>query len=297
MSINKPQKAPSESITNDQLTYLHYPVVGSAKVDGWRCIVDEIPRTSSLKPWPNLFVREVLSNPIYNHLDGEILVGAPNDPHAFENTDGPVKRHDGQPNFRIFVFDNWYLGDQTYKERWLDRPIPEGDRIVVLEQRLLSSPEEVIAYEQEMLDAGYEGSMIRSLEGRYKSGRCSFHEGNIFKRKPFVECEAVIVGFTEGKTNMNESKLNEAGQMRRGFSQANMIPSGTLGSFVLQCDLWVKTFTAGLGEGFTKDFGQAVWNDRENYLGKIATVKYQKYGSRDAPRIANVTKIRSPLDL
>lgn len=293
IEISRPMKAPSDPITDDQLQYLRYPIVGSPKLDGWRCTVSDVPKTSSMKDWPNLFIRQELSDSMYWGLDGEILVGAPNDPKAFFNTDGPVKSRGGEPDFRFYVFDRINAPNWSYKDRWLDDPPKQDGRIVVLEQRLLRTPEEVLQYERDMIAQGYEGAMIRSLTGFYKQGRCSYREMNVFKRKPFAEVEGVIVGFIESMENLNEQKMNETGHMRRSHHQANMRPKGTLGSFVIKCDKWPgRELTVAPGEGYDMSWRQDVWNHRESYLGKVATIKYQLYGSRDAPRIPSVTQIR-----
>lgn len=297
MSIKKPIKAPSDPITDDQLRYLKYPVVGSAKLDGFRCIVDEEPKTSSMKPWPNNFIREELSNSIYQGYDGEIVVGDPTDPNMFHNTSGPVRRIEGKPDFRLYVFDDWTGGNYSYKERWLDRKVKNRGRVIVLEQSILYSPQDVLAYEAEMLRLGYEGAMVRSLDGRYKEGRCSFRDLNIFKRKPFVECEAIIVGYKEGMKNLNVSHIDEMGRNVRSSHAANKVPKGTLGSWELKSELWSTSFTAAMGEGWDDGMKQDLWNHRNEYIGQIATVKYQKFGSRDAPRIPSVLKIRPKWDL
>lgn len=297
MSVKRPIKAPTDPITNEELRHLMYPIVGSPKLDGFRCLVDEEPKTSSLKPWPNHFIRETLAKTKYHGLDGEIVVGDPKDPNAYHNTSGPVRRYDGQPDFKFYVFDRWISGSQMYQERWLD-DLPEADdRIVVLEQKLLNTPEEVIAYEKELLELGFEGAMVRSLGGLYKQGRCTFRDFNLFKRKPFDECEGTIIECIEGLQNNNESKENELGYMRRSSNKANKVPKGTLGAFRVKSKLWEKSFTVGLGEGYTAELKQDIWNHRNEYLGQIATVKYQKYGSRDAPRIPSVIKIRPNWDL
>ena len=297
MSIKKPIKAPSDPITNDELRRLKYPIVGSPKLDGFRCIVDGEPLTSSMKPWPNRFIRETLSDPKYHGLDGEILVGEPNGPDPFFATSGPVRRYDGKPDFFFYVFDRWIDGNLSYHDRWIKWSAPKIGRLIVLEQRLLHSPEEVLEYEEEMLNDGFEGAMIRSLDGRYKEGRCSFREMNIFKRKPFVECEAEIIEVIEGLENLNVPKMNETGNMRRSSHKENKRPKGTLGSFKLRSVLWVSSFHASTGEGFTAERKQEIWDHREEYIGQIATVKYQKYGSRDAPRLPNVIKIRPKFDV
>ncbi len=297
MSIKRPIKAPSEPITDTQLECLHYPIVGSPKLDGFRCVVKDEPKTSSLKPWPNDFIRSELAYARYHGLDGEIVVGDPTDPNAYHNTSGPVRRRDGEPDFKFYVFDRWNEPSLNYADRWLDCKLEEDGRIIVLEQRLLNTPEEVLAYEKELLAIGYEGAMIRAIDGMYKQGRCSFRDLNIFKRKPFDECEATIIECIEGLQNMNEPKENELGYMRRSSHKANKVPKGTLGAFRCKSKLWASSFTVGLGEGYTAELKQEIWNRRDEYIGQIATVKYQKYGSRDAPRIPSVIKIRPDWDL
>jgi hypothetical protein len=70
-TIKRPMKAPSKSISNEELSGLKYPVVGSPKLDGFRCVIDHIPLTSSMKPFTNKFIAEELSNPLFHGLDWE----------------------------------------------------------------------------------------------------------------------------------------------------------------------------------------------------------------------------------
>jgi len=296
MSLKKPQKAPTDPITNEQLKVLRYPIVGSPKLDGFRCVVDEVPKSSQMKIWPNLFVCDELSKPEYQGLDGELIVGEPNDPNVFNNSQ-VLRQIGSKPDFTFYVMDNWIDGGYSYKERWIDRKLQDFGRVVVLEQRLLNTPEEVLGYEAWLLEMGFEGAMIRSLDARYKDNRCTFREMNIFKRKPFVECEAVIVNVIEGRQNLNESKMTETGNMRRSSHAANKIPNGTLGSFELKSKLWPVTFNAGCGEGYTQRMKQELWNRRNELIGQITTVKYQKYGSKDRPRLPSVIKIRPSWDV
>lgn len=293
MTIKRPMKAPSVPIHNDELTSLHYPILGSPKLDGFRCIIDERgPLTSSMKPFQNRFIQNVLSDPLYYGLDGEIIVGEPTDPDVFHNTTGPVRRFDGEPDFRFYAFDSPIQGDQSYKKRWLDRPHPKDPRrIVILEQRLLLCADDVIAYEQEMLELGYEGAMIRSLDGKYKQGRCTLSEMNIFKRKPYAECEAIILEIEEQMENLNEKFTDERGLSKRSSHQENKKPKNTLGMFNLKSDLWEKSFKSSPGKGFDDVRKQEIWDNKEEYIGKTVTVKYQAYGSWDRPRQPGVIKI------
>ncbi len=293
MPIRRPQKAPSRALQDDELYMLEYPFYGSPKLDGFRCIVvDGHPLTSSMQPFENYFIcREFGKYPWLSGLDGEIIVGPPNSPDAFHNTSGPVRRFDGEPDFKYYVFDCYdkYL---NYEHRWL-RANHQFNwyRVVVLPQVPLYNPTEVKAYEQQMLNEGYEGIMIRSPYAKYKEGRCTFKEMNIFKRKPFVECEAVIVGVEEAMENQNEQEIDKRGLSKRSSCQENLVPKGTLGSFILKATLWESTFKAAPGKGFSAADRQRLWDIRYKLIGHSVVVKYQKYGSRERPRMPSVIKV------
>ena len=125
--------------------------------------------------------------------------------------------------------------------------------------------------------------MIRSLTGKYKEGRCTFREMNIFKRKPFVDTEGIIIGFTEQQTNLNPAFENEMGLTKRATNKENLVGAGTLGNFIIQSLEWPQTFFCGGGK-LTHSERKAIWENRESFLGKAITFKYQAYGSIDAPR-------------
>lgn len=295
--ISRPMKAPTEPITDEQLVQLPFPVVGSPKVDGYWAGIKDAVHTSSMELHVNPFVQSELSIPLLKGLAGELVIGKPyaggGKTGTFANC-SPLRREYGEPNFRFYVFDDFTNKNLTYRDRWIKnsrlKDIIQHPRIVLLEQRWLYNIEDIFAYEKECAEShrdenpeyGYEGIMIRSLDGLYKEGRTTFKEMNIFKRKYFDEVEAEIIGFIEGTHNLNEAKKNAMGKTKRSSNKENLIPSGTLGSFIMKSKKWDKPFTCS---GGTKDFNQDVWNNRLKWMGKIMTIKYQLYGSLDAPRI------------
>ncbi len=171
----------------------------------------------------------------------------------------------------------------NYFNRWLTVDIPEHPRIIKIEQRILNSAAEVILYTKECVDLGYEGAMVRSPIGVYKNGRCTFNETNIFKRKFFLDAEAEIISFVEQMTNLNPKKLNEMGLTSRSSAKSGKVGANTLGSFMLSSSEWPKPFNCGGGE-FDHKERKEIWDNKERYLGKILTYKYQPHGSIDAPR-------------
>jgi DNA ligase-1 len=154
--------------------------------------------------------------------------------------------------------------------------------IVVVEQTPIQNFEELLLFEKMVVNKGYEGAMIRSFDGVYKEGRTTLREQNIFKRKPVSDAEALVVGFNEQMKNNNEKTLNELGKNVRSSHKENKTPAGTLGSFILKCDLWDEPFHCG--SGMTDGLKQDIWDHKDEYMGLTVVFKYQAYGSREAPR-------------
>jgi len=284
--LKRPMKAMSKEITDKQLNDLQYPMLGSPKLDGIRAlVVDGVVVSATLKPFKNLYIQRCIGNEKYNGLDGELVIGDPSDPNSFNNTTGAVRRESGEPQFKYYVFDTFENGDKSYHERWrLNKSMEVAllPHIEIVGQTSLNTPEDVIDFESRMVSLGYEGAMIRSPSGLYKQGRTTLREQNVFKRKPTADDEAVIVGFIEQMTNNNEQTTNELGRSTRSSHKENKVPAGTLGSFEVKSNKWEKTFH--VGSGLTHAEKQEIWDNKEKYLGKVITYKYQEYGSLDAPR-------------
>jgi DNA ligase-1 len=285
--IKRPMKAPTDPITDEQLQEVSYPLVGSFKLDGFRCCIKDNALTSSMKPIQNRFIQRELSKSEYKGLDGELLVGAPYGEDVFNRSSGPLRRYEGEPDFRFYVFDNFISTNSSYYERWIKTCVnyTNKGRIVVMEQVLLRTLHDVLEYEKLALSIGYEGIMIRSPFAPYKEGRSTFKEGYIYKRKPFVDTEATIVGFVEQQHNLNKQEEDYMGLMKRSSHKENKVGKDTLGAFILLSPLWNTSFSCGTGKGLTDALRQFIWDNKDGFMGKTVTIKYQKYGSIDAPRL------------
>lgn len=287
-------KAPSKQITEARLDDpAIYPLCGSPKLDGYCTLCENGAFTSTLKPIGNDFIRRILSNPIYNGLHGEIVIGPPNHPDAFNRTTGPVRAKDGKPNFKLHAFDYFANINLSYIDRYTNLLLkcPALPFVEIVEQTELKNKAEVRAFEKQCIDLGYEGAMVRTLWAPYKQGRCTDREGYIWKLKPTEDAEGEIVGFYEKLKNNNEAFANELGLTRRSAHRENKEGAGTLGGFLL------RTITKGLPwTGQVIRCGAAanmkaedllhIWNHQQEFMGRIGTYKYQAIGSIDAPRQA-----------
>jgi DNA ligase-1 len=123
----------------------------------------------------------------------------------------------------------------------------------------------------------------------------------LLKLKRFMDSEAVVVGFEEQMENTNEKTVDELGHSKRSKHQAGMVGKDTLGKFLVQevgNTPWNGLeFAIGTGDGLTADLRQHIWDNREEYLGKIITHKYQPHGTKDLPRIPVWKGFRDPGDI
>jgi DNA ligase-1 len=286
---------------------LRYPLLASPKLDGIRAIVTPKGVLSrKLIRIPNKHVQDVVGKLGQVGYDGELIVGEPFSSTVYRDTSSGVMSVNGEPNVTFYVFDQVFAAKPgiSYHERYTyledefrKRSIRASSdtRIRLLTHHLVRSPDELDAYEQDKLSAGYEGVMLRSLDGLYKHGRSTEREQWLLKLKRFEDAEAVIVGFEELQHNENEATKDNLGRTKRSSHKENRVAGGVLGAFVVQS--YGSKLTFGIGSGFTADERAKFWEARKHLLGKIVKYQYFPGGSKERPRFPTFLGFRSKIDL
>jgi len=274
MSLSKPMLAGTlENIADAKL-----PALCSVKLDGIRClIIDGKAVSRKLKSIPNTYIRNLLEKDLgHLTLDGELLI--PGKP--FNDVSSAVMSFEGEPKFEFWIFD--YIKDdlnKPYHKRMTDLgalSLPSYCKKVL--PRAVNTHEELSGIEELWTSQGYEGVMLRSLNSPYKCGRSTLREGYLLKIKRFEDSEAIILGFDEKLHNANEATIDELGHTKRSSHQANMIPCGTLGAFVVRD---IKTnIEFRVATGMDDATRALVWANREQYLNKIVKYKHQPAGAK-----------------
>lgn len=282
MTITKPMLA----VAAKDITTLKYPVYVSPKLDGIRCLrINHQALSRKFKPIPNNYIRYWLESHLPDGLDGELLAGK-----TFNEAQSLIMSQEGAPDFQYHIFD--YVDasiNQPFADRLmnLDRWYAIQDdktqqHITVVPQYFCETPEEVTKFEERFIAEGYEGAMIRSVDGPYKNGRSTLKEGYLLKLKRFEDSEAEIIGFEEQMHNENEAEKDAFGRTKRSSCQDGLVPAGTLGKLLLK-DL--KTGVEfGCGTGFDAAMRHEIWGLQKNYLGRIVCYKFQPSGAKDLPR-------------
>lgn len=276
---------------------LTYPLLASPKLDGIRAVVlngQLVSRT--LKPIPNDFIRNTLSRPEYEGLDGELIVGSPTDPDIYLKTNSAVMSKDGQPDFTYFVFDKYNLTapfSARLQAITVDRH--PGAPISVLGHVDIFNEKDLISYQEWCLNQGYEGVMLRKPSASYKYGRSTLKEQTLVKVKVFEDGEATIVGMTEEMHNANEATTNALGHTERSSHKENKVGKGRMGTLVVRDPDNGIEFE--IGTGFTAQQRAEFWSQASDVLGRVIKYKFFAHGVKDRPRHPVFIGFRDPIDM
>ena len=278
-----------------------FPCLASPKLDGVRAeVFNGTVYSRKLKKIPNHFTQAVIGSPLLHAVDGELIVGSPTADDVFRVTSSAVMSSAECPDVKLYVFD-MFLPTLGFTERLnalrdkLSR-LPKGlrERVVVVDQVLINSAEELTAYEEKCLSEGYEGAMVRSLNGPYKCGRSTVREGYLLKVKRFCDSEAEILGLIELEHNLNTATKNELGRTKRSSHKAGRVGGGTLGA------LHGRDVKTGVefqcGTGFTDEEKARLWGLGASLVGKKFKYSYFPTGSKEKPRFPVYLGIRDDID-
>ncbi len=281
--------------SEDDYKYIEYPINASPKIDGIRILCSPTlgPVSRSLKPIPNEFLRNHLSDKRLKNLDGELTVGF--NPYAdkiFNQTQSAYLSHDWIGNFTFNVFD--HFGSSTigcpYGLRYNDAEVAvqNFDRaagfcfIRMHHHTTVYNREELDAAEAVALAHGAEGLILRNPHGIYKHGRSTLKQANMFKLKRFADGEARVYGWEPLEHNTNEAFVDALGHQKRSSHKAGMVVNRNLmGKLLVEgiTEPWMGVKFA-IGSGFDLDERE----EPERYMGKVITYKYLPIGSIDKPR-------------
>lgn len=280
------------------LKKLKYPLYVSPKIDGVRGIVyDNTLRSRSWKEFPNKYVQKLFSTGEFNGIDGELVLGSPTAKDVYRVTNAALQRHDGEPKVHFYVFDYILAPEDSFRQRLghLVQDFLGNKNISIVDQRLVNNEKMLLEAEEEFIEKGYEGIMLRGPEGKYKYGRSTVKGGELLKLKRFEDSEAEIIGYEEEMHNANEAKKNAFGRTERSSHQANLVGKGRLGALLVR-DIHTKV-EFKIGTGFDETERIDLWQSRDKLEGQIVKYKSFKIGVKNKPRHPVYLGPRSEWDL
>lgn len=301
---------------------VRFPLLGQPKIDGVRALnLHGALQARSLKLHANRFTTNFYSHPHFVGFDGEMAAAHERDPDLCRKTTSALSTIEGSPFTLWWLFD--YLAPEArqlpYYTRYLmlEARVSELQRfpgqylnashLRVVPQRRIETLEELLAYDDENLDLGYEGTILRDPNGLHKAGRSTVREGGLLRIKRFLDGEAMITGVTEGEENGNVAQTNELGLQFRSTHKANMIPNGMIGNItaVALADIMDgkrkviekgQTLTISPGN-MPHDQRRYFFQHQHLFVGKVCKFKFFPKGIKDKPRFPTFVSLRSQEDM
>jgi len=298
----KPMKAPHRIPT---VIDLKFPMFASKKLDGIRCLVnvngDKKICSSSGKAIPNLQIRHRFEN--RNIGNNSILDGELWSPTLPFNEIMSIVMSKNKPIDGTFI--GLYLFDCLTKQEWENtvkrsflrrynymKRNCSGDYIHVLNQVEIQNYTQLKALFDQEIAGGGEGIIVRSLQGYYKHGRCTFREHNMFKLKQFEKAEGIIIGYSP-LTRMLKGTFRERnilGELKNILRQEDRYEEEALGALLVRIKGGIRV---SLGTGLSLAQRYSLWQEKEELLGRWVEFKHMPYGAKDKPRFPRFVRFIS----
>ena len=180
---------------------LIYPVLVQPKLDGFRCIaikVDGIVSCWSRTGHRFETTEKIESELAIKMLDGEILDGELYKHNKDFNTlSGEIRNvANNSSEAQYHIYDVVAPGLLQIKRISIIKEIIESPHVKVILTEVAQSEEEVNTLAEKYISMGYEGAIVRSLFGHYRTG---YRSSEVLKVKNFLEEDFKITGFHDGE--------------------------------------------------------------------------------------------------
>ena len=193
-----------------------YPYLVQPKLDGVRCVAykkdgEWILESRTGKAFEILdHIKKELSKidvPENFKLDGELGSFGPDPALTFQQATGIIKRKTSHPSEKYIEYHLYDIFDKTkpdegFENRWkkLTSIFPKKSKgaIHLCDLNKVKNLEEIQKAHTSYVENGYEGLIIRYIDGKYEPDHRS---SSLLKYKTFMDKEYKIVGFKEGKGN------------------------------------------------------------------------------------------------
>ena len=158
--------------------------------------------------------------------------------------------------------------DRRWSLESLLEPFEECDSLEVVDTHLANTEEDVYKLQSQFLEEGYEGAIVREMDGEYRFG---YRSNKLLKVKNFCDKEYEIVGFTTGVGRFNGCCIWIC--VTEDGDEFKVVPQGTM------------------------EDRKATYKNAKNYIGELLKVKFFELSDDNIPRFPVGIGIRPTEDM
>lgn len=300
--------------TNIKPEKLHYPVIGSVKLEGVRGeFTPDGLYTRPMKRFNNKLLEEKFERLCVFCAKNNIIIEGEFYIHGMDFSDiSSICRRANHPDtdkieFHIFDLISLDQPDLNFDQRLnvlKDYVIflVKTDVKYVLQEYVYSVEDAYRKYEAALLE-GYEGYVFKAVEGTYKYGRSTANEQKFLRMKAENTYDGVVLEIVERMQNLCESEYNELGKLSKRQDKDMKAPTGLAAVAIVQCREFEKPVRVSLSRGI-KDYESTsnsvsrkqLWEKRAEFVGKNLRFVGLPVPGMDLPRAPRFDVWRTDLD-
>jgi len=291
----KPMLAPNKQL---DIKALPFPLLASVKMDGVRCLIAKGELLSrSLKHIPNaqlkLLIKEVCAYTKDNNLilDGEWY----SHDIPFGDIVGVTQTHNklipNSINYHCFDIVKTEDLKKPFAQRVNDyQTLLLDNRFIKVTQTFVYSTAHVKDLMDKALLNGYEGLILKSPDGYYKTGRCTLNEGLMFKMKPYITFDAIIIAVEQATIVDPKAikKKNELGGSVTSKKKGDRILVEQASAFTV----FFNGFKLSVSLASTHKMSKEIWQNKDKYIGRVIEYRGMVIGMKDLPRHPQFLRFR-----
>lgn len=244
------------------ITNVKYPCYIQPKLDGYRCVYKDGAMFSRKgKPFGNKNLPSYFKHLFEvqdDVLDGELYCEGVN----FNKLQTILNTYDAPlPNtLKFVIYDCVPVKDweaQSCKKPYSERirnvrevvgAICDHKKVIDIANDEVESSKEAVDLYKDYLKKGYEGAMIKAIDGQYRWKRVTLRSGEMLKLKPFITVDLKVTSIYEGEGNFQ----------------------GVAGGVVVD----FNGKPVSVGSGFDIPTREEMAKSPSNFIGRTAEVKY-----------------------
>ena len=261
---------------NTKVKDIKLPVYGSVKLEGVRAeFTPDGLFTRPMKKFGNPFMQIRFADMVdlcrrnNMYMEGEFYMHG----MKFNDISSICRKHNHEDTdkLNLYLFDCYDPGcpEATFHERikYL-RALPSSNIVKIIHQEYHTDRQGIEDEYCKAIGKGYEGYVLKDIQGTYKHGRSTHKEHKFLRIKQENTYDGKVLEIVERFENLCPSEINELGRLSKRQDKDMKAHTGLAAVAVVKSPDFNHVIRVTLSRGLTDSDRAEIWDNRESYIGK-----------------------------